>query len=70
MRCAGTRRSQPFAGAVSTGYEPLGSGFVSWKRVQLEQVEGIKLPSHEVMVQGFLAVGQRPEELQSALVLL
>lgn len=65
-----TRRSQPFAGAVSTGYEPLGSGFVSWKRVQLEQVEGIKLPSHEVMVQGFLAVGQRPEELQSALVLL
>jgi hypothetical protein len=65
-----TRRSQPFAGAVSTGYEPLGSDFVSWKKVQLEQIQGIKLPSHEVMHQGFLAVGQRPEELQSALVLL
>ena len=65
-----TRRSQPFAGAVSTGYEPLGSGFVSWKREQLEQIKDIKLPSQEVMVQGFLAVGQRPEELQSALVLL
>lgn len=65
-----TRRSQPFAGAVSTGYEPLGSEFVSWKRAQLEQIEGIKLPSQEVMTEGFLAVGQRPEELQSALVLL
>jgi hypothetical protein len=65
-----TRRSQPFAGAVSTVYEPLGSGFVSWKREQLEQIPGIKLPSQEVMVQGFVAVGQRPEELQSALVLL
>ena len=65
-----TRRSQPFAGAVSTGYEPLGSDFVSWKRAQLEQIEGIKLPSQEVMTEGFLAVGQRPEELQSALVLL
>lgn len=65
-----TRRSQPFAGAVSTGYEPLGSSFVSWKRAQLEPIKGIKLPSQEVMVQGFLAVGQRPEELQTALVLL
>jgi len=65
-----TRRSQPFAGAVSTGYEPLGSAFVGWKRGQLEQIEGIKLPSQEVMTEGFLAVGQRPEELQSALVLL
>jgi len=65
-----TRRSQPFAGAVSTGYEPLGSDFVSWKTEQLQKIEGIKLPSHEKMYQGFLAVGQRPEELQNALVLL
>ena len=65
-----TRRSQPFAGAVSTAYEPLGSDFVSWKKAQLEQIDGIKLPSHELMYQGFLAVGQRPEELQNALVLL
>jgi hypothetical protein len=55
-----TRRSQPFAGAVSTAYEPLGSDFVSWKKAQLEQIDGIKLPSHELMYQGFLAVGQRP----------
>ena len=64
------RRSQPFAGAVSTAYEPLGPGFVSWKREQLEKIKGIKLPSHDVMVQGFLVLGQRPEELQSALVQL
>lgn len=65
-----TRRSQPFAGAVSTGYEPLGADFVDWKHAQIHQISGIKLPSKEVMYQGFLAVGQRPEELQSALTLL
>lgn len=65
-----TRRSQPFAGAVSTGYEPLGADFVGWKLAQLEQIKGIRLPSREVMHEGFLAVGQRPEELQTALVLL
>jgi len=65
-----TRRSQPFAGAVSTGYEPLGADFVDWKHAQIHQISGIKLPSKEVMYQGFLAVGQRPEELQNALTLL
>jgi hypothetical protein len=65
-----TRRSQPFAGAVATGYEPLGADFVRWKHEQLAQINGIKLPSQDVMYQGFLAVGQRPEELQNALVLL
>ena len=65
-----TRRSQPFSGAVSTGYEPLGAEFVDWKHDQLKQIGSIKLPSREVMLQGFLAVGQRPEELQSALMLL
>lgn len=65
-----TRRSQPFAGAVSTEYDPLGVDFVRWKYQQLEQMSGIKLPSQEVTYQGFLAVGQRPEELQNALVLL
>ncbi len=65
-----TRRSQPFAGAVSTGYEPLDADFVRWKHEQLQQLDGIKLPSQPVMYQGFLAVGQRPEELQNALVLL
>ena len=65
-----TRRSQPFAGAVSTGYELLGADFVDWKHAQIHQISGIKLPSKEVMYQGFLAVGQRPEELQNALTLL
>lgn len=65
-----TRRTQPFAGAVSASYEPLGADFVRWKHEQLRQMEGIKLPSQEVMHQGFVAVGQRPEELQNALVLL
>lgn len=65
-----TRRSQPFAGAVSTGYEPLGSEFVAWKREQLQQLTGVKLPSQEAMLQGFVAVGQRPEELQNALIQL
>jgi hypothetical protein len=65
-----TRRSQPFAGAVSAGYEPLGLEFVAWKKEQLERIDGVRLPSLEVMHQGFVAVGQRPEELQNALVLL
>ncbi len=65
-----TRRSQPLAGAVSAEYEPLGAEFVRWKHEQLQPLEGIKLPTQEVMYQGFLALGQRPEELQNALVLL
>jgi len=65
-----TRRSQPFAGAVATEYEPLGAEFVRWKHEQLQPLKGIKLPSQEVMDQGFMAIGQRPEELQNALVLL
>jgi hypothetical protein len=65
-----TRRSQPFSGAVSAPYEPLGSAFVSWKTAQLQQLQGVRLPSTEVMNQGFALVGQRPEELQKALVLL
>lgn len=65
-----TRRSQPFAGAVSTAYEPLGADFVRWKWEQLQTVPGVKLPSEAVMWEGFLAVGQRPEELQHALMQL
>lgn len=65
-----TRRSQPFAGAVSAEYEPLSADFVRWKHEQLQQLDGIKLPSQDVMYQGFLSIGQRPEELQNALVLL
>lgn len=65
-----TRRSQPFSGAVSAPYEPLGSAFVTWKAAQLQTIEGVRMPSHGVMNQGFTVVGQRPEELQKALVLL
>lgn len=65
-----TRRSQPFSGAVSTPYEPLGRDFVRWKRQQLQSLSGVKLPSEPVMWEGFMGVGQRPEELQHALVQL
>lgn len=65
-----TRRSQPFAGAVSTAYEPLGPEFVCWKGEQLRAIAGIKLPTESVMWEGFVALGQRPEELQNALIQL
>ena len=65
-----TLRSQPFAGAVSAPYQPLGEDFVAWKRAQLQQLPGVKLPTQEVMWQGFLALGQRPEELHAALMQL
>ena len=65
-----TRRSQPFSGAVSAPYEPLGRDFVQWKWQQLKALPGVKLPSEQVMWEGFLAMGQRPEELQNALVQL
>ncbi len=65
-----TRRSQPFAGAVSTSYQPLGNEFIQWKKEQLAKAEGVKLPSQGVMLQGFMEMGQRPEELQNALIQL
>lgn len=65
-----TRRSQPFAGAMSAPYLPLGEDFISWKREQLELLPGIKLPSPDVMWQGFITLGQRPEDLQNALTQL
>lgn len=65
-----TRRSQPFSGAVSTPYEPLGRDFVQWKLQQLQPLAGVKLPSEQVMWDGFVAMGQRPEELQNALIQL
>jgi len=65
-----TRRSQPFSGAVSAPYEPLGRDFVQWKWQQLHALPGVRLPSEQAMWDGFLAMGQRPEELQNALVQL
>ena len=65
-----TRRSQPFSGAVSTLYEPLGRDFVQWKWRQLQVLPGVRLPSEQAMWEGFLTMGQRPEELQNALVQL
>lgn len=65
-----TRRSQPFAGALSSAYEPLGRDFVGWKYNLLQQVKGLKLPSEQLMWDGFVILGQRPEELQAALTQL
>lgn len=65
-----TRRSQPFAGAVATSYDPLGRDFVSWKYSLLQRVKGAKLPSEQLMWEGFVTLGQRPEELHAALTQL
>jgi AAA ATPase domain len=65
-----TRRSQPFAGAVATSYEPLGEDFVRWKCEQLRRLPDVKLPLEDVVWNGFVTLGQRPEELQAALLQL
>jgi hypothetical protein len=65
-----TRRSQPFMGALSTIYEPLGKDFVDWKLTQLASTPRIILPSQEVAWTGFQTMGNRPEELLKALAQL
>lgn len=65
-----TRRNQPFSGAVSTPYEPLGRDFVRWKRQQLSALPDVKLPDEQCLWEGFVLMGQRPEELQNALMQL
>jgi hypothetical protein len=40
-----TRRTQPFAGAVSASYEPLRADVVRWQREQLRQMPCASMPS-------------------------
>ena len=65
-----TRRSQAFAGALTTSYDVLGQDFVQWQLDRVTNTPGAILPSLAVAWAGFQAVGHRPEELLKALVQL
>ena len=40
-----TRHSQPFTGALTTAYEPLGQDFVQWQLQRIASAPGVVLPS-------------------------
>ena len=65
-----TRHSQPFTGALTTAYEPLGQDFVQWQLQRIASAPGVVLPSAAVAWAGFEALGHRPEEMLKALVQL
>ena len=65
-----TKHSQPFTGALTTAYEPLGEDFVQWQLERVAKSPGIVCPSLQIAWAGFQAMGQRPEELLKALVQL
>ena len=66
-----SRRTQPFAGAVAVDFRVLDRDFVQW---QLERVAShdprVLVPDLDTAVEGFRAMGNRPEELTKALVQL
>jgi hypothetical protein len=62
-----TRRSQPFAGALSASYQVLGKDFVQWQLERVGAQPGLTLPSLDAAWEGFQALGHRPEELLKAL---
>jgi hypothetical protein len=62
-----TRRSQPFAGALSASYQVLGKDFVQWQLDRLARQPGLTLPSLDAAWDGFQTLGHRPEELLKAL---
>ena len=65
-----TRHSQPFTGALTTAYEPLGQDFVQWQLERIASTPDVVLPSAEVAWAGFQSLGHRPEEMLKALVQL
>lgn len=65
-----TRHSQPFTGALTTAYEPLGQDFVHWQLQRIASAPGVVLPSPAAAWAGFEALGHRPEEMLKALVQL
>ena len=65
-----TRHSQPFTGALTTAYEPLGQDFVQWQLQRIASAPGVVLPGAAVAWAGFEALGHRPEEMLKALVQL
>lgn len=62
-----TRRSQPFAGALSLPYQPLDADFVDWKIRALARLSELKLPSERHALEGFETLGHRPEDFEKAL---
>ena len=62
-----TRRSQPFAGALSASYQVLGQDFVQWQLERVGAQPGLTLPSLDAAWEGFQTLGHRPEELLKAL---
>lgn len=62
-----TRRSQPFAGALSASYQVLGKDFVQWQLERVGAQPGLSLPSLDAAWEGFQTLGHRPEELLKAL---
>lgn len=60
-----TRRSQAFAGAHTASFEPLGHDYVAWFLRGL-QAAGLAMPPLQSAVEGFRAMGHRPEELSKA----
>jgi hypothetical protein len=65
-----TKHSQPFTGALTAAYEPLGPDFVQWQLQRIAATPGVVCPSPDVAWAGFQAMGHRPEELLKALVQL
>jgi hypothetical protein len=66
-----SRRTQPFAGAVAVDFRVLDRDFVEW---QLERVAShdsrVVVPDLDAAVEGFRAMGHRPEEFTKALLQL
>lgn len=62
-----TRRSQPFAGALSASYQVLGKDFVQWQLERIGAQPDLTLPSLDAAWEGFQTLGHRPEELLKAL---
>jgi hypothetical protein len=60
-----TRRSQPFAGAHTASFQPLGKDYVEWYLRRVETA-GLVAPDLEAAYAGFTVMGSRPEELAKA----
>ena len=62
------KRNQAFAGATSISYPVLDEGYVDFLMALYgAEVDAQRLPSAEVTMQAFRALGNRPEELKRAL---
>lgn len=65
-----SRRTQPFAGAVPVDFRVLGRDYVEWFLQRAAQSGDAVLPDLDTAVEGFRAMGHRPEEFKKALLQL